>query len=72
MGRHDTGGTGDCTDGHKRREVWDIWRIKPTQFKLGENATGDRIHQETTVFLEEFGTRIRRRFHNKERLVLPK
>jgi hypothetical protein len=41
-------------------EDWVIWRIKPTQSKLGENAAGDRIHQEATVFLEEFGTRLER------------
>ncbi len=34
------------------------WRMKPTQGKLGENATGDRIHQGATVFLDEFGTRL--------------
>jgi hypothetical protein len=33
--------------------------MKPTQSKLGEDATGYRIHQEETVFLEEFGTRLR-------------
>ncbi len=37
---------------------WVIWRTKPTQSKLGENAAGDRIHQEATAFLEEFGTRL--------------
>jgi hypothetical protein len=37
---------------------WVIWRINPTQSKLGENAAGDRTHQEATVFLEEFGTRL--------------
>ena len=26
--------------------------------KLGENDAGDRIHQEATAFLEEFGTRL--------------
>ncbi len=37
---------------------WVIWKMKPTQNELGENAVGDRIHQEATVFLEEFGTRL--------------
>ena len=37
---------------------WVIWRTKPTQSKSGENAAGDRIHQEATAFLEEFGTRL--------------
>ena len=32
--------------------------MKPTQNKLGEDATGHRTHQETTVFLEEFGMRL--------------
>jgi hypothetical protein len=36
---------------------WVVWRTKPTQSKPGENAAGDRIHQEATAFLEEFGTR---------------
>ena len=37
---------------------WVVWRTKPTQCKLGENAAGDRIHQEAKAFLEEFGTRL--------------
>jgi ribonuclease HI len=37
---------------------WVIWRTKPTQSKPGENAAGDRIYQEATVFLEEFGTKL--------------
>jgi hypothetical protein len=37
---------------------WVIRRMKPTHSKLGEDATGDQIHQEETVFLEEFGTRM--------------
>jgi hypothetical protein len=37
---------------------WIIWRMKQTQNKLGENTVRDRIHQEATVFLEEFGTRL--------------
>jgi hypothetical protein len=38
-------------------EDWVVWRTKPAQSKLGENAAGDQIHQEAMVFLEEFGTR---------------
>ena len=37
---------------------WVVWRTKPTQSKPGENAAGDRIHQEVTSLLEEFGTRL--------------
>jgi hypothetical protein len=37
---------------------WVIWRTKPSQSKPGENAAGDRIHQEATAFLEEFGTKL--------------
>ena len=37
---------------------WVVWRMKPTQNKPGENAAGDRIHQEATALLEEFGTRL--------------
>jgi hypothetical protein len=37
---------------------WVIWRTKPTQSKPGENAAGDRIHQEATAFLVEFGTKL--------------
>jgi hypothetical protein len=37
---------------------WVIWRTKPTQSKLGVNVVGDRIHQEATAFLEEFGTKL--------------
>jgi hypothetical protein len=39
-----------------REKDWVIWRMKPTQNKLSENVVGDRIHQEATTFLEEFGT----------------
>ena len=41
-----------------RQKDWVIRRMKPTQSKLGEDATGDRIHQEETAFLEGFGTRL--------------
>ena len=37
---------------------WVIWRMKPAQRKLGEDANGNRTHQEATVILEEFGTRM--------------
>jgi hypothetical protein len=40
------------------KKDWVICRMKPTQSKLGENVAGDRIHQEVTTFLEEFGTRL--------------
>ncbi len=40
------------------KKDWVIWRTKPTQSKLGENASGDRIYQEATAFLEEFGTKL--------------
>jgi hypothetical protein len=29
---------------------WVVWRTKPAQSKLGENAAGDQIHQEATAF----------------------
>ena len=35
-----------------------IWRMKPTQSKLGEDTVGNRTNQVATVFLEEFGTRL--------------
>ena len=41
-----------------REKDWVIWRMKPTQIKLVEDSTGDRIHQTETVFLEEFGGRL--------------
>ena len=42
----------------REEKDWVIWRMKPTHSKLGEDGTGNRTHQETTVFLQEFGTRL--------------
>ena len=42
----------------REEKDWVIWRMKPTQSKLGEDTTGDRTHQEVTAFLEKFGTRL--------------
>ncbi len=35
----------------REEKDWVIWRMKPTQSKLGEDATGNRTHQEATTFL---------------------
>jgi len=66
---------------------WVVWRTKPAQSKLGENAVVDQIHQEATAFLEECGMRLEgvhprgsekvrkwvwRSLHKKEGLVPPK
>ena len=57
---HVEGGGCSCELVITNGSVWVIWRTKPTQSKLGENAAGDRIHQEATTFLEEFGTSLER------------
>ena len=39
-------------------EDWIIWRVKPTKGEQGERSRGSGNCQETTVFLEQFGTRL--------------
>jgi len=66
---------------------WVIWRMKPTQSKLGEDTAGDRIHQEPfsgfwyeaggstgpgVKISKKVGKWVRRRLHKNKGLVLPK